>query len=381
VPLTIYSEELLRKFCPLKWHTQIPEKGSALGIADIDFAGPSGIADFIKKRLTDDFSFYYHRDGAPSGIDASISYLTQLGLINVNKDTIQITPGTMMGIYSVAKYMSSIPGQALVSNPIYPPSHYHTSGEGNDVVWIGIDENGRFDLNEFQETCNSNIKMLVINNPNNPTGQVYTKSELNIIADLAVDNDFVVFSDELYEPLVFNNNFTPVASLDKLYGRTVSIYGLSKAYGLAGFRSGLLHINLDEHEKIKEIVEHLLVAPSPITSMVLEFGLTSPSSLQWKKDFREAMNETTSFASKYLSDAGISTNKPDGGFFVFPDLLLKDDKRFCQELLQNQGVEVVEGVKFGPSGIGHVRINCATSLERLQLGLDRIISYLKNYKE
>lgn len=374
--LTLYDEAKLREVCPLKWHSNIPKGGSALGIADIDFAGPRGIAEYLKARLNDDMGFYQQKEGTPRVLERASDYLRALGSKFAQPNKLQITPGTMMGIYSVMHWIRRTPGHIVMTNPIYPPIHFHASYEGNRIEWLNIKTG--FDHEVVKEKVSKDTKLFAINNPNNPTGYLYSKEDLALIGDLATDYDFICFSDELYEPLSFSE-FHPASSVPALEGRTISLYGVSKAYGLAGFRAGLLLIDLPELSQIKEVVEHLMVSPSPITSHVLEFALSHENSITWKKSFQKRMHQTTDHAYNFLQEAGYSTYQPEGCFFVFPDLQIPNSEDFSQALLKDKGVEVVAGSKFGPAGEGHVRINCSTSIERLDQGLEKIVQYLNNY--
>ncbi len=371
--MEVLSENELRLYCPLKWHEGIPEGGIGLGIADIDFKGPEGIVEWISSRLTEEYHFYQKREGLDFAIEAVKEFLKRKEMANA---TIQLIPGTMAGIYASMKFASSMEGEVAIVNPIYPPVHFHASSEKNRIAWVGLDDQYRLDHDSLQETVSTDTKLLGIVHPNNPTGTVFTDEDFRLIRDLAVDYDFICFSDELYDPLAFNGAKKSLGSFEGMENRTITLFGFSKAYGLAGLRAGFMAIQLQDSTKIQEIVEHLLVSPSPVTSIVTEYALKEEKVLKWVKDFRETMRVNMEFASKVFDDEGYSCPKPDGGLFVFPDIGKKDDVRFCDQLLREKGVEVVPGSKFGPDGIGHIRVNCATSMERLEDGIGRIIEFL-----
>ncbi len=370
--MKVLSIEKLREFCPLKWHEKIPADGIGLGIADIDFEGPLGIADFIRAKLKDEFAYYQPREGMRHTLGIVKEFIDKKGLHDA---IVQIIPGTMIGIYAVMKYASQLSGKVAIINPIYPPIHFHASSENNEIQWIPLDDSYQWDHERIMEAIDKDTKMIAFANPNNPTGTVPSMSDLKLVRDLCIDYNIICFSDELYEPLAFRKEHVSIGSLEGMHDRTVSLYGFSKAYGLAGYRSGFMSIQLTNPKPMQEIVEHLLVSPSPVTSFVAEFALTNPLVQEWVASFKQVINQTTVLASKVFEDAGYSCPLPDGSFFVFPDLELKNDLKCCEDLLVSKGVEVVHGSRFGPDGAGKIRVNCATSTERLSEGIDRIIEY------
>jgi len=376
VKLLLNSEKVLRKICPLKWNDQIPSGGSAMGIADIDFKGPEGLSSFITDHL-DEFDNYQSHEGLPGALKSVRRFLQNKGIPDFGQMDIQVIPGTMLGIYTIMKWASEKEGDVVITNPIYPPIHFHATGEGNVIKWVGTDGDGRMNMDKLSEIVSSSTKLLAINNPNNPNGLVYKEAELKHIRDLAVDYDFTVFSDELYEPLNFQRNHISIGSLEGMQDRTLTLYGLSKAYGLAGYRSGFMSILHPDLIRIKEIVEHLLVSPSPFASLSLEYALDDPRAAEWREAFRNRMRENTSLAWEFFKNAGYECFKPEGNFFVFPKIT-EDDQKFTGELLKT-GTQVVPGSLFGPEGTGHIRVNVATSKERVELGVKRIIEFAKEF--
>ncbi len=377
--LNLLSANELRKKCPIKWHDRIPDYGISLGVADIDFSGPEGVVDFIKSNLDESFAYYQDHSGLNGAITKITDYLKNIG-IKADKQNIQVTPGTMMGIYAAMKYASRRDGKIVYIGPLYEPIHRHGKDNNNEIDWVGIDyKNSTINEEDIKNTVNNNTKMIAINNPSNPIGYSYTKNTLELIRDLAIDYDLTVFSDELYAPLVFEKNFVAAPSINGIEDRIIALYGFSKAYGLAGYRSGFMYLGDNLAEEVKYIIESQMVSPSPISSLIAEYALGDKRAQKWVSDFRKYMRTTTIFASKYLRDNGIPCHTPDSTFFVFPDLGI-DDVKFAEDLLIKKAVQVVPGSYFGPMAAGHVRINCATSVDRLKEGLDRLIELWKEYK-
>lgn len=361
---------------PLKWHKHIPEGGISLGVADIDFEGPPGTVDYLKSKLTDDFSFYQAQSGLPSTISSVKDFLFKKK-IPVNETSIQIIEGTMMGISIAMRWISKVEGNILVANPIYEPIHRHGSDHGNSVTWTRLTPHG-LDIDDLHSKISSRTKMIVFCNPSNPTGHVYTKEELKVIRDLVLDHDLYVFCDELYEPLQFGVGHRSIASFSDITDRCLLLYGFSKAYGLAGYRAGFMYIG-PEIEDIKFMANQQMVSPSPIASLVTEYALTSTAVASWVEEFVNQMKLNTEFAVELLKEHGIDCHVPNGCFFVFPHIGI-DDTEFESYLLDKYGVQIVAGSRFGPAGKNYIRINCATSKERLKEGIMLIIQGIAAFK-
>ncbi|MDH5401747.1 MAG: pyridoxal phosphate-dependent aminotransferase [Candidatus Heimdallarchaeota archaeon] len=371
--MNVINLEELKKISPFKWHNKIPPNGISLGVADVDFQGPDGIIDYITQNLKESHCYYQNQSGMPIGIQAAKKYLIGKN-IDVNDSNIQIIPGTMIGIYAAMKFISQYNGTISMIGPIYEPIHKHAAQCGNRINWIPI-INGTFDEEALKLSISDNTKMISICSPTNPIGHVYNMNQLKVIRDLCVDYNLICFSDELYEPLTYNQENIPIASLDGMTERVISLYGFSKAYGLAGFRSGFMFLGDIITEKIKDIINLQLVSPSPIASIVCDYALNDLRAKEWRRKFKQKMKENTSFAAQLFRKNGINCNIPDSCFFVFPNIET-DDIVFSEELLLHKGVQVIPGSSFGPMGQNHLRINCATSTEILEEGLSRIIDHL-----
>ncbi|MHA2502647.1 MAG: pyridoxal phosphate-dependent aminotransferase [Candidatus Kariarchaeaceae archaeon] len=368
----------LRKVCPVKWHELIPDNGISLGVADVDFHGPPGVLEFLREGLREEFSFYQAQQGLRPTLDAIMQYFSGFEY-KPELDQIQVIEGTMMGISIAMQWISQKEGKILVLGPLYDPIHRHATLNRNELVWSNIDSDG---INEdhIQKTlAEGEFKMIAICNPTNPIGHVYTRKELEFLRDMIVKYDLILFSDELYAPLIFNGKFIPAPSIPGLEKRTISLYGFSKAYGLAGYRSGFMHLGPNSDE-LRYLASQYMVSPSPIASLVCEYALNHPNSQSWVIALREQCRKTTEFAAEFLNSKGISTGFPSGCFFVFPNIEV-DDVDFSAFFLENYGVQTISGSVFGPSGRNHLRINCATSIERLREGLNRLLVALEEFKQ
>jgi aspartate/methionine/tyrosine aminotransferase len=373
----VLSDDELKVVAPVKWHEKIPPNGISLGIADVDFKGPEGIVQFLRDSLQGDFSFYQDQSGLDVAINAVQRFFNNRG-VTAEKENIQIIPGTMLGIYAAMKWVSRRDGKVVCLGPIYEPIHRHATDVGNEIAWVPIADQ-KLDLDQLGKTIDDNTKMIALCNPTNPIGHVFSEIELKAIRDYVVDLDIACFSDELYEPLVFSKKHIPMQTLPGMEDRTISLYGFSKAYGLAGYRSGFMYFGSQVSEEVKGIINSQLVSPSPIASFVCQFALEDPQAQRWVNEFKNLMEHNTRIAARMFQDEGYSCDIPSGCFFIFPNIRVSDEP-FVEHLLSSQGIQVVPGSHFGPTGENHIRINCGTSEVRLLEALQRIFTCLASYK-
>ena len=222
----------------------------------------------------------------------------------------------------------------------------------------------------------------MLNTPSNPTGMVYTKEELEGLAEVLKDTDIWVISDEMYEKLVYGVKFVSVAAInDDMMQRTITINGLSKSVAMTGWRIGYLAC------KDKKLVKLMNNLQSQCTSNIN--SITQKASILPLKgeadndieEMRKAFEERMNFACDAINNIqNLSVNKPQGAFYLFVNISAlpqygADSMAFCQALLKEQGVALVPGVAFGMEGF--VRLSFACSLEQLKEGIGRISQFVK----
>ena len=235
---------------------------------------------------------------------------------------------------------------------------------------------------QLSKAITSKTKIFVLNTPSNPTGMVYTKEELEGLAEVLKDTDIWVISDEMYEKLVYGVKFVSVAAInDDMMQRTITINGLSKSVAMTGWRIGYLAC------KDKKLVKLMNNLQSQCTSNIN--SITQKASILPLKgeadndieEMRKAFEERMNFACDAINNIqNLSVNKPQGAFYLFVNISAlpqygADSMAFCQALLKEQGVALVPGVAFGMEGF--VRLSFACSLEQLKEGIGRISQFVK----
>ncbi len=225
--------------------------------------------------------------------------------------------------------------------------------------------------------------MLILNTPQNPTGHVMTKQEIEAIAEIAVKYDLLVLSDEIYEKIIFGKqSHLSIASFPHMEERTITINGFSKGYAMAGWRIGYVVAPKKIIQRMMVVHEHIVTCPSAFAqkgAIEALIGTQAPIN-QMIREYEKRREVMLHELSKI---EGVYCNKPDGAVFVFPNFskIEGNSKNLCKFLIEDARVFCSPGSAFGnKSGEGHLRINYAESIKTIKEGTERIKSSLEKIR-
>ncbi|WP_163136584.1 aminotransferase [Bacillus subtilis] len=255
---------------------------------------------------------------------------------------------------------------ALVSLAGGIPVHVHTTA----------DKGFKATAADFEAAVTEKTKAILICSPSNPTGSVYSKEELNEIAEFSKKHDVIVLADEIYAELTYDEEFTSIAALPEMKERTVVISGFSKAFAMTGWRLGFAAAPSLLRDAMLKIHQYaMMCAPAMAQFAALEGLKNGMEDVEkMKKSYRRRRN----LFVESLNEIGLSCHHPGGAFYAFPSIKSTgmSSEQFAEELLTQEKVAVVPGSVFGPSGEGYIRCSYATSIEQLQEALVRIKRFL-----
>jgi aminotransferase len=223
-------------------------------------------------------------------------------------------------------------------------------------------------------------KALVLNFPTNPTGGTMTRGELEKIAKVVQRHNLIVITDEIYSELTFEGEHVSIASLPGMIERTIFLHGFSKAYAMTGFRIGYACGPVEIIEAMMRIHQYSMLCASIISQEAaieaIEHG--EPDTIEMREQYRLRRN----FIVSALNDMGLKCHLPRGSFYAFPCIESTGlgSKDFAVRLLQEEKVACVPGGAFGPSGEGYLRCCFATSLERIQVAMERMAGFVKRVR-
>ena len=294
---------------------------------------------------------------------------------------ILVTPGSKMGLYEAINAYIEAGDEALVLEPTWVSFAQQVEmAEGVPVaVPLSEEEEYHISYEQLKEYVTPRTKMIVINNPNNPTGRVYTEEELAAVAHLAVEQDLLVLCDETYEYFLYDSNrHVTIATLEGMAERTLTSYTFTKAYSMSGWRLGCIVAQSNLLEPLLKIQEQTASFVSPFVQMAGVAALQG--SQEHLTTWREDCDELRARCADRLSQVpGVHCPRPEGATFLFPRYAADMSSTAMADLLvDREGVVVTPGIGFGESGEGHFRIALMRSpADRVVEGVERIARVLE----
>lgn len=370
------DEEFLRKRAALKWGPW-GEDVISLSVADIDFPVPPEIKEGVLRALEEDRTPYGAYGGDPDVLEAVCEKLNRVNRIAATPDDVHMIPGTMMAIF-LACYYALKPGDEAVicPAPVYPPFMENIEHAQGLAIYNPLDFSNdvTVDLEDLKRRITPRTRLMMVSNPHNPCGRVFTREELEGIAHIALEHDLLIFSDELYEDLVYDGEHVSLASLNPdLFERTITAFGFSKAFGIAGFRIAYIVCHGKHMQKLKKRLHGIIVHADTLAQAAAKAALTHGG--PWLIRLRAHLREMRDYAAGQLSAMpGAWCPVPQATPFLFPNVASygMTSQEMTRHLETHARVIVENGAEFGPPGEGHIRINFATAYPVLREAIDRI---------
>lgn len=230
---------------------------------------------------------------------------------------------------------------------------------------------------ELKALITPRTKMLVLAYPNNPTGAILTKEDLEAIAEVIRDTNIVVLSDEIYSELTYGRTHFSIANIEDMHERTILASGFSKSYAMTGWRMGYIAAPKVFAKQLLKLHQYVIMcAPTTSQFAALEAVKNGDGDIEMMK---EEYDRRRKYLLKRLAKMGIECFEPEGAFYAFPNIGqfgLSSDK-FCERLLEEHKCAIVPGTAFGETGEGFARISYAYSIKHIDQALDRIEEFVK----
>jgi len=290
-------------------------------------------------------------------------------------EQVVITPGLKPGIFFSMLAIVNPGEEVIYQDPGYPTYGSVSSFLGAKGVMIPLLEENEFRMNpdDIKKRITKKTKLIIVNSPQNPTGSVMTKSELDEIAMIAEEYDIFIVSDEIYSKMTYETkHYTPTAR-DKAKERTVLLDGFSKYFAMTGWRLGFMVAPKKMAQRLQDFLVSAVSCTADFTQWAGVEALTSDQS--FISDMMKRFKEKRDRIIKGLNTIpGFSCLSPSGAFYAFPNI--KKTGMISQEcadhLLYNAGVATLPGTAFGPYGEGYIRFSYANTLENIDLAIDKI---------
>ena len=355
------------------------------GAGEPDFDTPEPIKEAAIQAVRDGHSKYTPAAGLPALKDAIIQRFKLDYGIDYDPSEIVVSCGAKHSLHNVFLALLNPGEEVILPAPYWVsyPDQIRVAGGSIVEALTTVDSDFKVTVNQLDALKTSRTKALVLNSPSNPTGTVYSREELQAIAEWAVANDIWIISDEIYDKLIYGNHaHTCVASFsDSIKQKTVLVNGVSKTYAMTGYRIGYFAAPKHVAAAVSRLQSHTTSNPTSIAQYAAIEALTMDQSIL--NDMFKIFDRRRLYMIQRLSDiSGIQMNQPSGAFYAFPKIeglfgkttrggvKITNSLTFCEALLEDANVACVPGIGFGTDG--YMRLSYATSDENIEQGLDRI---------
>ena len=347
----------------------------SLGVGEPDFDTPWRIREEGIYTLERGKTFYTSNAGLKELKIEICKYLDRKVNVQYNyTNEVIVTVGGSEGIDIALRAMLDEGDEVLIPQPCYVSYLPCTVLADGVPVTIPLQEKNEFKLTaeELEAAITPKTKVLIMPFPNNPTGSIMTKEDLEPIVEVVKKYDLFVISDEIYSELIYDREHVSIASLPGMKERTIFLHGLSKAFAMTGWRIGYACAPAPLIEAMMKIHQYaIMCAPTMAQEAALEAFRNGGKAML---EMRESYKMRRDFFVKGLNDMGLDCLLPSGAFYAFPSIQRSgmSSEEFAEELLKRKHVAVVPGTAFGPGGAGFVRCCYATSAAELQEALVRM---------
>jgi len=386
---TAFLESPIRDVVPFV--EELERRGKSvinLNIGDplkFDFDVPDHVKKALHEAVLSRYNYYSQSEGLYELREAICEKEKRVNGVDITPDDVIVTTGVSEGIMMLSMILLDPGDELLIPNPAYPPyiSQIRLFG-GKTVFYKTFEEDWSPDVDDIRSKISERTKGILLINPNNPTGAVYSEKRIREIADVAWEHNLLLISDEIYDQIVFDSEFKSAAMLVRDMP-VVGLNGFSKTYLMTGWRLGYVYVSGDGRaSEIKEALKRAArlrpCSPTPIQRAAITALRGGDAHI---REMVRKLKERRDYSMRRIEEIeGISCSTPKGAFYLFPKVSAKgewvDDKEFTMKLLTEEGVLVVAGSGFGLTGAGtYFRMVFLPMVETLSEVFDRIEAFLK----
>jgi aspartate aminotransferase len=354
-----------------------------LEIGEPDFNTPRNIVDAGIRALNEGYTHYNPSAGIGELREAVARHVSGSRGIQVRPEQVVITPGAKPIMFFAIMALVNEGDEVIYPNPGFPIYESMIKFIGAKAVPIQLREENdfRLDTEELKKLVTDKTRMIVINSPQNPTGGMLTQEDLRTIADIALERDLMVLSDEIYSRIIYEGSHHSISSFPGMQERTIILDGFSKTYAMTGWRLGYGVMREDLAVLIAKLQTNSNSCTATFTQMAGVEGLTGPQS-EVDRMVAEFKRRRDVVVAGLNAIPRVSCTTPKGAFYVFPNVrqIGWDVRKLGDYLLNEAGVAVLFGTSFGKYGEGYVRISYANSVENIKEGLARMERALQKIK-
>jgi aspartate/methionine/tyrosine aminotransferase len=350
-----------------------------LQIGEPDFATPKNICDAAIKAIQDGYTHYTPAAGMMDVRQTIADYISKTRNEKFDAENVVMTPGAKPIMYYVILALVQKGDEVMYPNPGFPIYESMINFAGGTPVPLQLREENNFnlDIKEFERLVTDKTKLVILNSPGNPTGRTISTKDIEKIAEILMNKDVFVLSDEIYSRILYDAEVFSISKIKGFKDKTIILDGFSKTYAMTGWRAGY-GVMVKE---LAELITKMMVNSNSCTNAVVQRAcieaLTGPQD-EVDKMVAEFRRRRDVIVKGLNEIPGFRCMTPDGAFYAFPNITgtgLKS-KELADKLLYEAGVACLSGTSFGEFGEGYLRFSYANSVENINLAMDRIKKYL-----
>ena len=356
----------------------------SLGVGEPDFLTPWNVTEAGIYSLEQGNTHYSSNAGYIELREEIAKYLQRYNLYYNPTDEIIVTVGGSEGIDIALRALVGPGDEVIIPEPSFVAYKGCTAFTGATSVTIDLKQENEFKLTaeQLEAAITDRTKVVIMPFPNNPTGAVMTREELEPIVEVLKDKDIVVISDEIYSELTYGEEeHVSIASFEEMRDRTLVVNGFSKSYAMTGWRLGYLCGNKEFISQMKKIHQYAIMC-SPTTAQYAALEALKHSRESVDKMVRE-YNRRRRLLFTGFKEMGLECFEPLGAFYMFPCIKSTGltSEEFCEKLLVEEKVLVIPGTAFGECGEGYVRACYASSTEDIIEAIKRMKAFVERYRK
>ena len=351
----------------------------SLGVGEPDFETPWHITEEGIFSLEQGRTFYTSNQGLPELREEVSKWNKRKYGLDYSADEVVVTCGGSEAIDIALRACINPGDEVIILEPNYVCYEPDIVLAGGVPIKIRLKNENEFRLTpeELKEVITDKTKIILMNYPNNPTGAIMIKEDLEKIAEVVIKHDLLVISDEIYSELTYSGKHYSIGALPDMRDRTLTINGFSKTYSMTGWRLGYVMGPKTIMDQVKKIHQFVVMSAPTISQYAgIEALKNGDADIErMKKEY----DRRRKYLLQEFNRLGLPCFEPKGAFYIFPEIRKygMTSEEFATDLLNKEHVVVVPGTAFGDSGEGFVRISYAYSLDALKEAIKRIERYLK----
>jgi len=359
----------------------------SLGVGEPDFITPWYIREAGISALKKGFTHYTSNKGLIQLREEISEYLNSRFSVNFDKEQIVVTMGASEAIDITLRAVLDYGDEVLIPDPSYVSYRPCVELCGAKAVSVCCSGDNGFILTpeSLEKAITPKTKVLIFPYPNNPTGAIMTKEDIEKIVPIIIKHDLLVVSDEIYAELTYGKEHFSIASVKELKDRVVLISGFSKSFAMTGWRIGYVASPTDICKALLKIHQYTALCAPIFSQYAACEGLVQGKVDNYKSvaEMREEYDTRRKFLHKKLTDMGFTCYEPKGSFYLFPSVKFTglSGEQFAISLLNSKQVAVVPGGAFGKFGEDYIRISYAYSMKDLITATDKIKEFIQELKK